>query len=314
MAYGIEKLQQLGYKSETIEGTAETLVAADFDTPVYSFSLERERDIHERRPLRSSFAPVQSVGGAFRGKATVSGEVRGSAVDNTPPDWYALARSAGATLATDVLSFGVAITSATEIGTSLTLIGRDSINARTIAGARGSLKLIGEGAGMPIKFEYEGFGSYSEAAQDSMLAAAAPQAGQPAILMGSALSTGGVAVEYRAVEFAIENEVLSIKDGSKANGYGKHLITGQKLTLMADVWITTASADFWAKSANASSADQFAISWTFGSGTGLQFVLAGTAHITEAPNKTYNDGLMSIPLKLEFTSNSDAAAATITQS
>lgn len=314
MAYGLEKLQQLGYKSETVEGTPEALVAANFDTPVISFDLARERDIHERRPLRSSFSPVQSVGGKFRGHATLTAELRGSGVDGTAPDWYDLAKAAGASVSTDVLSFGVAVTSSAEIGTSLTLIGRDSIHARTISGARGSMKIIGEGSGMPIKVEFDGYGDYAEATQTSMLASAAPTASQPAILMGSALSIGGTAVEYRMVEFGVENEITSIPDGSKADGYGRHLIIGQKLTMTADVWITTASTDWWTKSANASSSDELAVSWTFGSGTGQQFVLAGTAYITEAPNKTYQEGIMSIPLKMEFRTNSDSAAVTITQS
>jgi hypothetical protein len=311
-SYGLEKLQQLGYKSEGTEGTPESLVAADFDTPVISAMLARERDIHERRPIRSSFSPVQAVGGKFRGHATVSCELRGSGVDNTPPDWYQFAKAAGATLATDVLSFAPAITSEALIGTSLTLKSRDSIHERTIAGARGSMKIIGEGSGMPIRVEFDGYGSYAESAQTSMLASAAPTSSQPAILMGSALTIGGAAVEYRAVEFAVENEITSMMDGTQANGYGRHVIVGSKLTFMADIWITPTTADFWTKSANVGS-DTLAVSWTFGTGTGRQFVLAGTGYIMETPDKTYNEGIMSLPLKLEFFSTSDSAAATITQ-
>lgn len=312
MSYGIERLQQLGYKVETVEGTAEALVAADFDTPATSFLLARERDIHRRAPLRSSFAPISPVSGKFRGKATVSTEIRGSGTDGTAPDWYALARAAGATVSTDVLTFHAAVTSSAVVGTSITLRSRDSVHERTISGCRGSFKIASEGVGMPLKGDFEGFGNYSEAAQTGMVPAVSFAAGAPATLMGSALTIGGTAVEYRSIEFAVENEVTSIEDGAQADGYGRHLIIGSSLTLTTDIWIPASGGlDLWTLSGSQASQ---AVSWTFGSGTGTTFVLAGNATIVEVPDKTYNDGIMSVPVKLEFFGLTDSGTVTITQS
>lgn len=63
----IEQFRQLGYKTEIVELTAGTLVAADFDTYWENPIIRRESTQNVRRPARASFSPIQAVGGAFSG-------------------------------------------------------------------------------------------------------------------------------------------------------------------------------------------------------------------------------------------------------
>jgi hypothetical protein len=313
MAYGFEKLQQFGFKTETVEGTAETMVAGDYDSVVLSAAIEYDRAVATRNPVRSSFSPIQPIGGATFGTVKATLEARGSGTDATPPDWYQLLRAAGASVTTDVATFGAEIAAAQEIGTNVTCRGRDGIFERILAGVRGSVKLYGEGVGMPIKVDFDGKGGYTQTAQNSLLASVAPVVGVPPILMGSALTIGGAAVQYKDLEISIENEILPLPSGASTNGFAGYYITGQKFAFKANIWQTNATADFFARLANSATSDKQAVSWTFGSGTGLTFTCTGNIGLNANMNKTYDSGMALIPVIGEFYTEGATAALTISQ-
>ena len=313
MAVGIEQFQQFGYKIEASEGVAETLVAADYDSVVLSASIDYERAVASRAPLRSTFSKIQPVGGATKGLVKASVEIRGSGVDATPPDWYAFLRAAGASLTTDVATFGAEVTGAQEIGTTITCRARDGIFERVAAGVRGSAKIVCEGAGMPIKLDFEGQGSYTQAAQTALLASVAPVNGVPPVLMGSALLIGGTAVQYKDIELAVENEIFARPSGASADGYSGYFITKQAFKLKTNIWQTNATEDFFARLANTATTDVKTFSWTFGTGTGLVFTVTGNIAFSESMNRTYDSGMAIVPVTAEFITTGATAALTISQ-
>jgi hypothetical protein len=304
MAYGFEKLQQFGYKTEAVEGTAETMVAGDYDSVVLSAAIEYDRAVAMRNPVRSTFSPIQPIGGATFGTVKATLEARGSGADATPPDWYQLLRAAGASVTTDVATFGAEISAAQEIGTTVTCRGRDGIFERILAGVRGSVK---------IKVDFDGKGAYTQTAQTALLASVAPVVGVPPILMGSALTIGGATVQYKDIEISVENEVLPLPSGASSNGFAGYYITGQRYSFKCNVWQTNATADFFARLANSATTDKQAISWTFGSGAGLTFTCTGNIGLNANMNKTYDSGMALIPVIGEFFTEGATAALTISQ-
>ena len=313
MAVGIEQFQQFGYKVETVEGTAETLVAADYDSVVLSASIDYERAVATRAPLRSTFSKIQPVGGATKGMVKASVEIRGSGTDATPPDWYAFLRAAGASVTTDVATFGAEVTGAQEIGTTITCRTRDGIFERVAAGVRGSAKIVCEGAGMPIKIDFEGQGSYAQTATTSLVSAVAPVVGVPPVLMGSALLIGGTAVQYKDIEISVENEIFARPSGASTDGYNGYFITKQAFKMKCNVWQTNATEDFFARLANTATTDVKAFSWTIGAGAGLTLTITGNIAFSEGMNRTYDSGMAIVPVTAEFITTSATAALTISQ-
>jgi hypothetical protein len=313
MAYGIERLQQFGYKVETTEGTPVALVAADYDSATYSAEITNDRQVIERLPIRSTFSPLQGVGGSLMGAVKATLEPRGAGVDGTAPDWMQLLRAAGGTLTGDVVTFGEPVLAAQEIGTTVTCATRDGIFERILAGVRGSAKIYAEAPGQPIRLDFEGMGAYTQAAQTALIAAVAPVSGQPPVLLSSALSIGGSAVQYKSCEIAIENEVKGIPDGSSASGYGRFLIVNQRIKFRAAVWQTNTSLDWFARTANGAS-DSLAVSWAFGSGVGLVQTITGNVYLDSPHNKAYDESMAVVNVSGEFFTTGAAASLTITQS
>ena len=79
----VQQFQQMGYKSEAVELTAETLTAANYDTSWEDSAVTPEDGYNERRLRRASFAPIQGVGGTALAQISGTFEPRPSGVDGT---------------------------------------------------------------------------------------------------------------------------------------------------------------------------------------------------------------------------------------
>ena len=193
MAFAVEQFQQMGYKTEVTELTAETLVAAEFDTYWQECSIMPEDGYNERRAKRATFAPLQGVGGTVIANVSGTFEPRPSGTDGTAPDWYSMGRAAGGTVTGDVLTFGAESTSTALIGTSATFKHRDGNFERTSAGTRLELMRFFAAKGERWMCEIAGKGRYSEAVQTAFVASAHPVAGVGQPFLGMAFNFGAFA-------------------------------------------------------------------------------------------------------------------------
>lgn len=310
----VEQFKQLGYKTETTELTAETLVAADFDTFWYECGVAAEDTFNERRARRATFAPLQGVGGTAMARVSGTLEPRPSGVDATAPDWYAILKAAGASVTTDVATWGAESTTTGVIGTSCTFKYRDGQYETTSAGTRMELVRFYAKNGEVWKCDVEGVGRLTQAAQTSYVAAAHPVAGLGQPFLGMACTIGAFSGSVAEAEIAIENTVSPAPDGTHASGFGQNIITAQKLMGRFKV-IETGTADWRALYRNDDAADAVAVSLVMSSGTaGSVLTWTGTFHLVEQPEVEYIEGIGYRTLVGEFITTGASAALTLTQS
>lgn len=308
----LEQYQQMGTKAESVELTPETLVAADYALAWHNIGgVQADDMLNERRVRRASFAPLQPVGGAVLARCSGTFEPVPSGIDNTAPGWYHLLAAAGATISGDIASFGAPDTSYTPKGTAVTVIHKDGAYARTSAGTRlETLKFSAEKGGIWLA-EFTGVGRYSQASDTSFLSVSAPTiSGKP--FLGHAVSLGGSAVPVASAEISIENAVSPVEDGTHASGYGKNVITAQKI--IARLVILDEGVDYRDKFRNDASGDVLALSLQMSTGSaGNVLTWAGNIALVEKPDPVYRDGNGYRTIVGEFIANGSNAVATLTQ-
>ena len=310
----VEQFKQLGYKTETTELTAETLVAAEFDTFWYESAVVAEDSFNERRPRRASFAALQGVGGTALARVSGTFEPRPFGTDTTAPDWYAILKAAGASVTTDVATFGAESISTGVIGTSCTFKYRDGQYETTAAGTRMELVRFYAKNGEVWKCDIEGVGRLTQAAQTSYVAAAHPVAGLAQPFLGMACSIGAFSGSVAEAEIAIENTVTPCPDGTHASGFGNNYITAQKLMGRFKV-IETGTPDWRGLYRNDAVGDVVAVSCVMSSGTaGSVLTWTGNLCIVEQPEVEYIEGIGYRTIVGEFITTGASAALTLTQS
>lgn len=309
----VEQFKQCGYKAESVELTAESLVAANYGTVWTDAEIVAEDGYNERRPRRASFAPIQGAGGTTLARFSGKFEPRPSGTDTTAPDWYALLAAAGATIATDNATFGAESTSTPVLGVSATIKTRDGVYEKVSAGTRVSkLRFFAE-KGATWGCEVEATGRYSQSAQTAFVASAHPSAGlgQPFLGMGATIDATGYA--FSSVEIAIENTVTPAPDGTHATGYGRNIITAQKLMFRASI-LEDGAVDWRGKFRNDAVGDVIAVSVPMSAGpAGNVLIWTGNVSLSEQPTIEYLDGLGYVSLVGEFITTSAAAALSLAQ-
>lgn len=309
----VQQFQQMGYKSEAVELTAETLTAANYDTSWEDSAVTPEDGYNERRFRRASFAPIQGVGGTALAQISGTFEPRPSGVDGTAPDWYDLLKASGGTVTTDVCTWGAEQTSGGVIGTACTFKHRDGAYERVASGARVGLRFFAE-KGATWMCDVTGAGRYSQIAQTAYVAGVYPSSGQGQAFLGNAVTIGAFAGSVASVEIAIENVITSIEDGTHASGFGANIITEQKLMFRVTV-LEDSSVDWRDLYRNDASSDVVAVSVAMSAGTsGNVLTWTGSINLVEQPAVEYREGIGYRTIVGEFVSLDDAAALTLTQS
>lgn len=87
--------RQLAAKVEAVEGTAETLAAADAKLLVYSPKVTHDVEFFTRNPVRSSFSGMGKIAGRRPAGLNFSMELRGSGVKTTDAEWVKLLKACG---------------------------------------------------------------------------------------------------------------------------------------------------------------------------------------------------------------------------
>jgi len=87
--------RQLAAKIESVEGTAETLAAADAKLLVYTPKVSFDVEMFTRDPVRASHSRIGKVPGKRPASLGFSMELRGSGTATTEPEWSKLLKSCG---------------------------------------------------------------------------------------------------------------------------------------------------------------------------------------------------------------------------
>ena len=91
----LTRRHQLAAKIESVEGTAETLAAADAKILAYAPKITFEPGMFERDPVRDSFSQIGKVVGKRPGSGAFKLELRGSGTAATAPEWAKLLQGCG---------------------------------------------------------------------------------------------------------------------------------------------------------------------------------------------------------------------------
>jgi len=91
----LTRKRQLAAKIEAVEGTAETLAAADAKILVYNPKVNFDIAMFERNPARPSFSNIAKIPGKRPAGLSFRLELRGSGVAATVPEWGKLLQSCG---------------------------------------------------------------------------------------------------------------------------------------------------------------------------------------------------------------------------
>lgn len=310
----IEQFQQMGYKTESVELTAETLVAADFDT-FWDFCLIKPAStILERRPRRLSFSAVQPVGGAFMAEVSGVFEPRPSGADATPPDWYQIAKAAGATITGDVAAWGAESAASDIIGTACTFKYRDGVHEHISAGTRVAMMRFSAKAGDRWMCEIGGSGRYSRSTEAMFVSGAQPSAGAGLPFLGLTVSIAGFTGAYAEAEISIDGAVTLKEDGSHASGKGASRITGQACRGRFVVE-HNGTVDWHSIARNDGAGDVLAVSCQMSAGSaGNVLTWTGNLALTEDVVTEYREGIGYSTVVGEFITTGAGACLTLTQS
>lgn len=268
----LKDYQQFGVKSEAVEGTEETLVAADYSMLTYDCEIRKMPELAGRRPVGTSAAPLQSVEARriAEGKAVI--EIASSGASGTQPLSFPALLSSGAELgAGQLIKWGAESTSVVR-GVAATFGWNDGVYRRRAVGARSTLKFRPNDKGFLVA-EMAFQGRY-EKTSGGFVTGVTPSTRRPAPCPGSTLLLDGIAAQWNALEIDVAGKLETLED------YSEDLLCGQTLRVepieSANFTVfETGSPDWEAKTQNLTSADLLPFQWNLGAGENNQLTFAG---------------------------------------
>lgn len=235
---------QIAAKAESVEGTAETLAAADAFLAFTGGDPDPSIEMNERNPFRGTLSSLSSLPGKRSGKFPVQVELAGSGVVGTAPAWSKLMKACAFG---ETVNNGVSVVYAPASATipSLTLAAYMDGTIHKLWGARGNVKLALE-VGKPglLKFDFQG-ADFSHIDGALLVNPTYTAIVGPAFL-GATFTLDGVAFWVEKVEFDIGNTLSLRTDPNSVSGNKSCLITARKGKITLDPEMVLASTkDIW---------------------------------------------------------------------
>lgn len=142
MAPLLMRKAQIAIEEESVEGTAETLVAADAGIRVYEPSFTANIDRFKRTPARTTLSQLAAVVGKQVGEFSFKTELKGSGAVGTIPSFDDALRACG---------FARSVVESIAVGA---VSGGPYVPGETITGGTSGAtgRVVGEGAATPINF------------------------------------------------------------------------------------------------------------------------------------------------------------------
>jgi hypothetical protein len=306
----LKDYQQFGVKSEAIEGTEETLVAADYSLLSYDCEIRRVTEQAGRRPVGTSAAPMQSVEARriAEGKAVI--EIASSGSSGTQPLSFPALLSSGAELgAGQLIKWGAESTSVVR-GVAATFGWNDGAYRRRAVGARSTLKFRPNDKGFLVA-EMAFQGRY-ERTSGGFVTGVTPSARRPAPCPGSILQLDSTTAQWNEIEIDIGGKLETLED------YSEDLLCGQTLRVepveSANVVVfETGTPDWEAKTQNLTSVDLLPLQWTLGAGANNQLTFAGVLDVNNV-ERIYVNAAAAYRITGNFIRNASAGSLYLAQS
>lgn len=219
-------------KIEAVEGTAETLAAADANFLVVDPKFEAEIDIFKRDNVDPSLSGYSAVPGKQMATLSFKVELKGSGTAGTAPAVGKLLKACkfGETI--------VAVTSATyaPISTgdpSLTLaLYKDGIR-KQLKGARGNVKYTAK-SGEPGYLEFNFSGVYDGVTTVALINPTGIETTLPPALLTAAFTVQSYAAKIASLAWDAGNQLAVRHDINQASGYFSCVITGREMKAAID--------------------------------------------------------------------------------
>lgn len=205
----------VGAKVEASEGTAETLVAADFDIEAENISIGPDLPFFPKEAVSGSLSKFKGTSGGPRlTRISFETEIRGSGTNTTPPSWFTLLRGCafGETIGGSEVD-GDPISTAFE---TLTLaVNVDGVEFK-IHGAMGTLRIT-EVSGEPGKIAWEFLGVYNEPTDVALPVVPSYDDQTAEAFVGAVATLGGDSFLFKTLEIDMA-QVLTPREKPSAPG------------------------------------------------------------------------------------------------
>jgi hypothetical protein len=138
----LSRRRQLAAKVESVEGTAETLAAADAKLLAYNPKVSFDAEMFTRDPVRASLSHIGKVTGKRPASLGFRMELRGSGTATTEPEWSKLLKSCGFQLnVLNVISIGTITSGPFQHGETITGTGSSATGRVVIKTLTGTATL-----------------------------------------------------------------------------------------------------------------------------------------------------------------------------
>lgn len=241
----LKRRSQVAAKIEAVEGTPETLLAADAFL-VFQPTADPDIQRYKRDPARETLGQMESLPGERSGKITLTCELAGSGTAGTAPFWGKLMKACGFA-ETIVGGTSVAYTPASAGIPSMSLaLYMDGI-IKKIWGARGDVFLtLDKGKPGLLKFTFTG--ADFTLVDGALLVGVSYSVIKPPVFLGAQFAYDTYAANISKLEINQGNAVQLRDDVSAASGYKSALITNREPKVSFDPEaVTVATKDFFGK-------------------------------------------------------------------
>lgn len=229
-------------KTETVEGTFETLVAADgmlVFNPVFTPVLT----MHERDPVRATLSPVVNLPGLRSATMAFEVEMVGASAAGTEPHYSDIIKACGfaeTIVGGTSVTYDPASASIESVSLGMWIDGKKY----TMWGCRGNVVIKSE-VGQPWILAFEFTGADWLEADEALLAAVTYEATLPPVFVDASLTLDAYAAIVNTVEINMGNAVSLRQDANKASGHISAVITNRAPTVTFGIEnVTIATHDF----------------------------------------------------------------------
>ena len=321
----IAQKRTLGLKKETVNGTPDgtDLAAGDFDIRAYNITYSPEINEFKRKIATGDISPFSSVMGKQFGSLKFSIDLapHQTGTDNVP-NWGKVFETCGlkeTVVATTSVEYVPTCTQSNETAT-IEVVDRDEGASPvqvvvTLVGAVGTVTLVMEELGMPLRadFEYTGALGHAETpvivgirdrAFGSIITPGSFLTSVPDAILASTLTQFGEAQDVNSVTIVQGNEISMVTLPSAGTGLKQAMIVNRDPTMTLDPYLdTVANRDNFTRWKAGTTG---AFSMTVGSGASSFTVSAPKAQIVTAFDGSDRDGLVTNAMEFTLTRNSDS--------
>lgn len=322
----ISQKRTIGLAKEGTPGTpaGTDLVAGDYDFRAYNITYSPEIAEFKRKYATGDISAFSSVMGKQSGTVSFSVDIapHQTGTDNVP-NWGKLFETSGwkeTIVATTSVEYVPTCTQSNESAT-IEIVDRDEGASPvqvviTLVGAVGTVTLVVEEIGMPLRadFEYTGVLGHGETdvivgikdrAFGSILTPGSFLTSTPDAVLASTLTQfGSEARDVNSVTIVQGNEISMVTDPLRATGLKQAMIVNREPTMTLDPYLAPQATndDFTRWKAGTTGA----FSMSIGSGASSLTVSAPKAQIITGFDGSDRDGLVTNTMEFILTRNSDA--------